>query len=66
MKIIILGAQQRLHSMCGENQPDEDSRLDSRMSDFRGTLIIRPKNNGSRLQRTAATESQKRKAKSRP
>ena len=66
MKIVILGAQRRLRGMCGENQPEEDSRLDRECPIFERTRISRHKKttalDRSEQRAAAATESQKAKS----
>jgi hypothetical protein len=62
MKILILGAWMRLRGMCGENQPDEDSRLDRECPIFDRTRIIRRKK--QRLSIVASRSDREPEAKS--
>jgi hypothetical protein len=40
MKALILGAPQRLHGMCRENQPDEDSRLEKAIAEIVLAIVV--------------------------
>jgi hypothetical protein len=67
MKILILGAQRRPHGMYGENQPDEDSRLDRECLIFERTRISRHKKQRLSIAATRRRDREpKAKSESRP
>jgi hypothetical protein len=62
MKTLTRGAQRRLPFICEEEQPQEDSRLDPRMSGFRRERIIHRKQ--QRLSIAASRRDQEPKTES--